>query len=88
MAVAEAKAKKQFRTPRQPRRIYDRKVLKYGASRTLALSKVIPESWQYVRIRIVKKEENRILVSFEKLLGAEELAQATEVNKGSKSDAS
>jgi hypothetical protein len=66
---------RQFQTAAQRRTFFDRKVLKYGYSRTIALGKVVPEEWQYVRVRVLDKNSSRITIELTKLLGSEPLAQ-------------
>jgi len=65
------KKRKQFKGTSKPRKFYDRKVLKYGHTRTLSLGKIIPKDWRYVRLRVTKKTPTQINLRIEKLVGAE-----------------
>lgn len=70
-------ARKQFHVGAQRRTFFDRKVLKYGYSRTIALGKVIPKDWQYVRITILVKDKSHVSLDLTKLTAVESRAQDT-----------
>lgn len=70
-----SKRVKQFERASQRRSFYDRRVRKTGFSRVISLSKVIPEDWGYVRIKILTATPDAVEVLFEKLMGVDELAQ-------------
>jgi len=73
--------KRQFHTAPKRRTFFDRKVLKYGASRTVSMSKFIPEDWQYVRISVVEKNPNTVTLTITKLLVSESHAQNPQTHK-------
>jgi hypothetical protein len=74
-------SKRQFHTAAKRRSFFDRKVLTYGSSRTVSLSKVIPKDWTYVRIGIVYKDINAVTITITKLMVSESHAQNTQTNK-------
>lgn len=74
--------KRQFHTQAKRRTFFDRKVLKYGASRTVSMSKFIPKDWQYVRVSIVHKDPNSVTLTITKLMVSESHAQNPQTNKG------
>jgi len=75
-------SKRQFHTAAKRRTFFDRKVIHWGASRTVSLSKVIPKDWEYIRISIVEKTPNQTTLTFTKLLVSESHAQNPQTNKG------
>jgi hypothetical protein len=74
-------SKRQFHTAAKRRSFFDRKVLTYGSSRTVSLSKVIPKDWTYVRIGIVEKNPNQTTITITKLTVSESHAQNPQTNK-------
>lgn len=79
-------ARKQFHVSAQRRSFFDRKVLKYGYSRTIALGKVIPKDWQYVRITILTKDKSHISLDLTKLTAVESLAQSPKTDTRDRED--
>lgn len=75
-------AKRQFHTAAKRRTFFDRKVIHYGASRTISLSKVIPEDWAYVRVCAIDKNPNSVTIIITKLMVSESHAQDTQTDKG------
>jgi hypothetical protein len=75
---------RQFQTAATRRSFFDRKVLKYGYSRTIALGKVVPKDWRYVRVVIISKDRSKIVLELTKLLGDEPSAQTqkTDTRRG------
>lgn len=69
--------KRQFKGGRGKRPFYDRKVRTQGFSRIIALGKVIPRDWRYVRIAVQSKNHNHVVLVISKLLGAEINAKDT-----------
>ena len=69
------KAKRQFKGTSAPRTYYDRRVRKVGYSRVLSISKIMPEDWEYVRMRVLNKTPDTIEVLFTKLMGRDESTQ-------------
>ena len=67
--------KKQFKGTSAPKTFYDRRVRKVGYSRVVSLSKIIPEDWAWVRMRVLNKAPDTLEVLFTKLLGRDEDAQ-------------
>lgn len=59
--------KSQFHASPHKGTFFDRKVLNYGSSRTVAMGKIIPKGWPYVRLTIIKQEGDKITVTIEKL---------------------
>ena len=74
-------SKRQFHTAAKRRTFFDRKVIHYGSSRTISLSKVIPKDWGYVRINIVEKTPNQATITITKLTVSESHAQNPQTNK-------
>jgi len=62
---------RQFKGGAKPRTFFDRKVRKEGHTRSLSLSKVIPEDWGYVRIRILKQKDDSVEIRITKMLGVD-----------------
>ena len=67
-----------------PRQSYDRKVRNVGYTRYIAMGKIVPEGWQYVRLTPLNRTTNSVEILIEKLLGRENNAQTTTTNKTSK----
>lgn len=78
------RSKRQFQTAAKRRTFYDRKVLRYGYSATVSMGRIIPKTWQYVRVRIIEQTDKHITVEFEKLLGDEMIAPITQAHKSSR----
>ncbi len=76
--------KKQFKGTSRARSFFDRKVQTYGYSRTLAMGKVLPKGWTYVRIRKIKEGEDFVTVKITKLLGGGNNARIKNANPPSK----
>ena len=76
--------KRQFHTTIQRRTFFDRKILHYGSSRAVALGKVIPKDWEYVRIGIIEKNPATIAITITRLKVTETHAQNTKTNKGNR----
>jgi len=51
------------------------------------MGKVIPPDWTYVRITILEQDKTHIVISIDKLLGADKIACYPKTNKGDKQDA-
>jgi len=62
------KRKRQFRGTSKPRSHYDLKIWSIGYSRVLAVSKLIPKNWIYVRVHKVSSAEDQVTIRIEKLL--------------------
>lgn len=78
---------RQFKGTSKPKEHYDRKVRKVGYTIYVALGKVIPEGWDYIRITPLNRTPNTIEVLFEKLLGSQNNAQTKTNNTADKQDA-
>jgi len=63
-----SKKKRQFRKTSKPKSHYDLKIWQIGYSRVLAVSRLIPKSWVYVRVRKVSSAEDQVTIRIEKLL--------------------
>jgi len=72
--------KKQFKGTTQRRAHYDRKVIMQGQTRYIALGKVIPETWSYVRITLVKRTDASVEILIEKLLELNNIAPDKTIN--------
>ena len=59
-------AKRQFHVSAEKRTFFDRKVLHYGSSRTIAMGKIIPKDWEYIRMAIVEQAYNTVTVKIER----------------------
>jgi len=65
---AEGKGRRIFKGTSDPKdEFFYRKVSEYGNSRMLALSRIIPANWKYVRVRKVESDENYVVVKIEKV---------------------
>lgn len=60
---------------------YDRKVIHTPTARMLALSRIIPKDWGYVRIWEAEKSDKVITIMIEKLMSVKELAPAESIDK-------
>jgi len=69
------KNKKIFKGTSKPKTVYDRRVIKWGNSRVVALGRIIPSNWLFVRVRIIEKTENSITLKFD-VLAKEEIEHA------------
>ena len=79
-------SKHQFTGLSKPRRFFDRKIIDMGNSKVLAITKVIPAEWTYVRIWKIKEKPNKVVLHIEKLLADEQHAQTNATDKDSKQD--
>jgi hypothetical protein len=66
---------KQFKGTGKPKTFFDRKIRPAGYTRYVALGKVLPEDWEYVRLTVINKTPNTIELLIQKLLGAQNHAQ-------------
>ena len=78
--------KRQFQTAAQRRLFFDRKVLKYGHSRSLSLGKILPKDWDYVRIRIIEQTDNHLTLSLDLLWRDTNNARCPQINPPSRYD--
>ena len=76
--------KRQFKTAVPRRTFFERKVLPYGSTRTVALGKIIPKHWRYVRINVIDTANNSVTIQIVKLLGDEPIACTPQTNKTSR----
>jgi len=60
--------KRRFKGVSKPRSFFDRKLIRQGATRYLAVGKVLPKSWRYVRIEKLEESENHVILKTTKLL--------------------
>jgi len=58
-------------------RFYDRKILKYGHSRVMAISRLIPKDWDLVRIYPLEKGTDYVIIGVRVLVRKNEKAQTT-----------
>lgn len=72
---------KQFQTTPRKRDFFDRKVLTYGYSRTVALGKIIPQDWTYLRITVVNIDQTNITIKLTKLMGKTPIAPNPKTNQ-------
>lgn len=63
---------------------FDRKILQYGESRCVALTKVIPKNWEYARITLHGSGPNSIVIQLERLVRAKPNASTTPTNKNNR----
>ena len=66
--MSKQKQKRQFKGTKSPRLFFDRRVRATGNTRSISLGKLIPESWYYVRMEIIDREEDSITIKFSRLL--------------------
>lgn len=62
-----AKSKRQFKGVVTKRDFFDRKVRKQGNTTVISLGKIIPKSWKYVRVELIGRKDDIIIVRFKKL---------------------
>lgn len=79
--------KRQFQTAAKRRPFFDRKVTPYGHSHTVALGKIIPKNWQYVRLTVLYEDESTIQLEIHKLLAGDKIAQTSKTNPRCRTDA-
>lgn len=75
--------KRQFKGGAKPRTYYDRKIRRSGFSRILAVTKLIPKSWEFIRIYTGPPVEDSLILYIEKLYGTNNNAQNTRTHKKS-----
>jgi len=63
-----SRKKRQFRNTSKPKSHYDLKIWQIGYSRVLAVFRLIPKNWIYVRVRKVSNAEDQVTIRIEKLL--------------------
>ena len=66
---------------------YDRRINKMGYGRMLAVSKVVPKNWEFVRISKIEETENSVTVLIQKLMDSEQYARPNEANPRGQQDA-
>ena len=81
-----SKQVRQFDKTSQRRTFYDRKVRRTGFSRVVSLSKVLPESWTYIRITPLNVTDISVQLLVEKLMGADDTAQTKKNHSRGKQD--
>jgi len=79
--VSNMQRKPQFHVAAEKRLFFDRKVLNYGSSRTVAMGKIIPKEWPYVRMTIIEQDKDSRMVLIEKLFLGVEHARNPKTNK-------
>lgn len=72
---------RQFQTSAEKRSFFDRKVSPYGYSRMVALGKVMPKEWTYVRIRKIAETDRVLTITIERLRGKKDDTLVTKDNK-------
>ena len=72
--------KRQFKGTQSRRRYFDRKINQTGNSRMIALTKVIPETWTYVRITPLRRTPESVEILIERLLELNTNAPDTTIN--------
>lgn len=65
--MEKPKRKRQFKGTSKPRTFFDRKVRQVGYTRYVALGKLIPEGWTYVRLTPLNQTPTTIEVLIERL---------------------
>jgi len=68
------KRKRQFRGTSKPKKHYDLKIWHIGYSRVLAVSRLIPKDWIYVRVIPHRDAEDHVLLHIECLAEEKETA--------------
>jgi len=74
---------RQFKRTSKKKQHIDRQVRKVGNTTYIALGKIIPKNWIFVRITTLNKTEKELQLQIEKLYGSENNAQNTTADKGS-----
>jgi len=78
------KRPKQFKGTQQRRAFYDRKVNRTGSSRMVSLTKLLPETWTYVRITPLHRTEKSVEILIERLLELNNIAPNKTINMRNK----
>ena len=84
--IQTLKNPRQFKRTTKPKEHYDRKVRKVGATTYIAFGKIIPDSWEYVRIKPLDRTDTTVQVLFEKLYGEGNNAQNKATHQNHKQD--
>lgn len=69
---------------RKARTFYDRRLRKSGNTRTIAVGKVLPHTWDFVRIRTLKEGDGYAIIKFSRLSVVETNASVGKADKTSK----
>jgi hypothetical protein len=56
---------------------FNRKVFKHGHGRSLSVTKLLPTTWEYVKITVVRADQNEVVLKIKKLYGVNNNAQNT-----------
>lgn len=78
------KRTRQFSGASKPRTFFDRKVRPQGGGCSISVTKLIPKTWRYVRLRKVRETDTSVTVRIEKLLGEKQHAPNKKADKGHK----
>ena len=80
MKKATSSEEQQNNKVKETSKFYDRHIFKMGYGRNLAISKVIPKNWEYVRISKIAETENSVTVLIQKLMDSEQSARINKTN--------
>lgn len=61
--------KKQFKGGVKPRTHFDKKLISSGNTKYLAMGKLLPKDWQYVRCEVKRRDKNAVSLRITKLYG-------------------
>lgn len=69
-----------------PRKFFDRKVMRHGFSQVLAITKVIPDDWAYVRIWPEYAGEDEVVLRLECLMRSDNVPPLSRTRKKRKQE--
>jgi len=70
--------KKQFYGTSKAKKFYDRKVRIQGHSRVISIGHIIPQKWLYVRLEVLERRPDVVIVKITKLLDWDEYNKMVE----------
>ena len=73
--------KERFRGTTQVKRFYDRKVYRGTFTQTLAVGKILPPTWLYVRCKVLEKDSDSVTIQFIKLAEAPRNAHGSQAHQ-------
>ena len=76
--------KERFRGTTGNIRYYDRKIYRGTYTQTIAVGKLLPSNWLYVRCKLISKDADHVTIDFIKLAEAPNNAHGSQTHKGHK----
>lgn len=82
----QSKKQRQFKGTSKPRTFFDRFVRRVGGTAYIALGKLIPNDYYFVRTEVIDRDENSVTIKVTKLLEISNNASNSTNHKTSKQD--